>query len=318
MNLDFSDIKVLVIGDFMIDHYIIGESNRMSPEAPVPVVVPKEEYSIPGGAGNVAMNLKLMGADVTCVGCIGNDIWGEKLLSILKNQGINTEKIEIIDDHPTTLKQRIYSDGKQVARLDTEKIINWEIDEDTTDIAENYDVLILSDYNKGVLHNPNLFLTLIDVSQLSPDNRLESIIVDPKKDDFSHYDGVNIITPNLDELQKATKMKIDDNESILKACKKLIEEYGIEYIVAKKGDKGITIVGEDNFVKHIKPHTVENPDVTGAGDTVISALSIAYAKTNDIEFSAKFANAAAAIAVSKAGTASVTFDEINNYIEISK
>ena len=314
MNLDFSDIKVLVIGDFMIDHYIIGESNRMSPEAPVPVVVPKEEYSIPGGAGNVAMNLKLMGADVTCVGCIGNDIWGEKLLSILKNQGINTEKIEIIDDHPTTLKQRIYSDGKQVARLDTEKIINWEIDEDTTYIAENYDVLILSDYNKGVLHNPNLFLTLIDVSQLSPDNRLESIIVDPKKDDFSHYDGVNIITPNLDELQKATKMKIDDNESILKACKKLIEEYGIEYIVAKKGDKGITIVGEDNFVKHIKPHTVENPDVTGAGDTVISALSIAYAKTNDIEFSAKFANAAAAIAVNKTGTASVTIDEINNYI----
>ena len=152
MNLDFSDIKVLVIGDFMIDHYIIGESNRMSPEAPVPVVVPKEEYSIPGGAGNVAMNLKLMGADVTCVGCIGNDIWGEKLLSILKNQGINTEKIEIIDDHPTTLKQRIYSDGKQVARLDTEKIINWEIDEDTTYIAENYDVLILSDYNLSLIH----------------------------------------------------------------------------------------------------------------------------------------------------------------------
>jgi len=83
MNLDFSDIKVLVVGDFMVDHYIIGESNRMSPEAPVPVVVPKEEYSIPGGAGNVAMNLKLMGADVTCIGCVGNDIWGKKLISIL-------------------------------------------------------------------------------------------------------------------------------------------------------------------------------------------------------------------------------------------
>lgn len=314
MNLDFSDIKVLVIGDFMIDHYIMGESNRMSPEAPVPVVVPKEEFSIPGGAGNVAMNLKLMGADVTCVGCIGNDIWGEKLLSILKNEGINTERIEIIDDHPTTLKQRIYSDGKQVARLDTEKIINWEINVDTMDIAENYDVLILSDYNKGVLQNSGLFLTLIDVSQLSPDNRLETIIVDPKKDDFYHYEGVNIITPNLYELQKATKMKIDDNESIIKACKKLIEEYFIEYVVAKKGDEGITVVGEDNFVTHIKPHTVENPDVTGAGDTVIAALSIAYAKTNDIEFSAKFANAAAAIAVDKTGTASVTIDEINNYI----
>ena len=247
-------------------------------------------------------------------GCVGNDIWGEKLLSILKNEGINTE-IEIIDDHPTTLKQRIYSDGKQVARLDTEKIINWEIDKDTTDIVENYDVLILSDYNKGVLHNPDLFLTLIDVSQLSPNNRLESIIVDPKKDDFNHYHGVNIITPNLDELQKATKMKIDNNESIIKACKKLIEEYCIEYIVAKKGAKGITIVGEDNFVKHIKPHSVKNPDVTGAGDTVIAALSITYAKTNDIEYSARFANAAAAIAVGKTGTASVTIDEINNYIK---
>ena len=318
MNLDFSDIKVLVIGDFMIDHYIIGESNRMSPEAPVPVVVPKEEYSIPGGAGNVAMNLKLMGADVTCVGCIGNDIWGEKLLSILKNEGINTERIEIIDDHPTTLKQRIYSDGKQVARLDTEKIINWEIDDFTRDIAENYDVMILSDYNKGVLHNSDLFLTLIDVSQLSPDNRLETIIVDPKKDDFYHYNGVNIITPNLDELQKATKMKIDDNESIINACNKLMKENSFDYIIAKKGDKGMTIVGNQNFIKHIEPHRVDNPDVTGAGDTVIAALSIAYAKTNDIQFSAKFANAAAAIAVSKAGTASVTFDEINNYIEISK
>ena len=314
MNLDFSDIKVLVIGDFMIDHYIMGESNRMSPEAPVPVVVPKEEFSIPGGAGNVAMNLKLMGADVTCVGCIGNDIWGEKLLSILKNEGINTKRIEIIDDHPTTLKQRIYSDGKQVARLDTEKIINWEIDDFTTDIAENYDVMILSDYNKGVLHNSDLFLTLISVSQLSPDNRLETIIVDPKKDDFYHYNGVNIITPNLDELHKATKMKIDDNESIIKACKKLIEEYCIEYVVAKKGDEGITVVGEDNFVKHIKPHTVENPDVTGAGDTVIAALSIAYAKTNDIEFSAKYANAAAAIAVDKTGTASVSTKEIEKLL----
>ena len=310
MNLDFSDIKVLVVGDFMVDHYIIGESNRMSPEGPVPVVVPKEEYSIPGGAGNVAMNLKLMGADVTCIGCVGNDIWGKKLISILQNEGIQTEGIDSIDGHPTTLKQRVYSNGKQVARLDTEKIINWKIDENITEIVEDYDIIILSDYNKGVLHNPKSFLSLIESSQISSDNRLDCIIVDPKKDDFNHYHGVNIITPNLNELQKATKMKIDDNQSIIRACNKLIEEYNIEYIVAKKGDKGITIVGEDNFVKHIKPHTVENPDVTGAGDTVIAALSIAYAKTNDIEFSAKFANAAAATAVDKTGTASVTIDEI--------
>ena len=126
---------------------------------------------------------------------------GGKLISILKNEGIEIEGIDLIDDHPTTLKQRIYSDGKQVARLDREKIINWEIDKDTTDIVENYDVIILSDYNKGVLYDPKLFLTSIGDSKLSPDNRLKSIIVDPKKDDFDHHYGVNIITPNLDELQ---------------------------------------------------------------------------------------------------------------------
>ena len=303
MNLDFSDIKVLLIGDFMIDHYIIGTSTRMSPEAPVPVVIPEKDYSTPGGAGNVAMNLKLMGANVTCVGFVGNDIWGKKLLSILKNEGIKTEGIELIDEHPTTLKQRIYSDGKQVARLDTEKIINWK--SSNSEIEEDYDIVILSDYNKGVLNN-----LWFDISNL------KNVIVDPKKDSFNHYRGANIITPNLNELKKASNIDIKDDESIVDTCNKLIKENNFKYIVAKKGDQGITIVGGNNFVKHIKAYTVENSDVTGAGDTVISALSLAYAQTDDIEISAKIANAAAAIVVGKTGTATVTIEEINNYISI--
>jgi D-beta-D-heptose 7-phosphate kinase/D-beta-D-heptose 1-phosphate adenosyltransferase len=141
------------------------------------------------------------------------------------------------------------------------------------------------------------------------------LIVDPKKDDFSLYKNTHIITPNLNELQRATKIKIGDNQSIIDACNDLIKKYNFNYIVAKKGSKGITIVGKSNFVKHIEAHPIVNPDVTGAGDTVISALSIAYAKTQDIELSAEFANSAAAIAVSKSGTATVTIDEINNYIE---
>ena len=304
MNLDFSDIKVLLIGDFMIDHYITGSSNRMSPEALVPVVIPKQDYSIPGGAGNVAMNLSLLGANVTCLGCAGNDIWGKKLLSILKNEGIKTEGIELIDDHPTTLKQRIYSDGKQVARLDTEKIINWQ---PNAEVQQNYDIIILSDYNKGVLSN-----LWFDI------NNLENVIVDPKKDSFNHYRGANIITPNLNELKKASNIDIKDDKSIVDACNQLIKENNFNYIVAKKGDQGMTIIGKDNFVKHIKAHTVENPDVTGAGDTVISTLSLAYAQTKDIELSAKIANAAAAIVVGKPGTATLTIDEINNYIELNK
>jgi len=304
MNLDFSDIKVLLIGDFMIDHYIIGTSTRMSPEAPVPVVIPEKDYSIPGGAGNVAMNLKLMGANVTCVGCVGNDIWGEKLLSILKNEGIKTEGIELIDDHPTTLKQRIYSDGKQVARLDTEKIINWKTN---AEIQQNYDIIILSDYDKGVLNN-----LWFDISNL------ENVIVDPKKDSFNHYREATIITPNLNELKKASNIDVKDDKSIIDACNQLIKENNFKYIVAKKGDQGMSIVGANNFVKHIQAHSVDNPDVTGAGDTVISVLSLAYAQTKDIELSAKIANAAAAIVVGKIGTATVTIEEINNYISINE
>ena len=300
MNLDFSEIKVLLIGDFMIDHYIIGTSTRMSPEAPVPVVIPEKEYSIPGGAGNVAMNLKLMGSNVTCIGCVGNDVWGKKLLSILKNEGIKTEGVELIDNHPTTLKQRIYSDGKQVARLDKEKIINWK---PNSQIKQNYDIVILSDYNKGVLNN-----LWFDISNL------DNVVVDPKKDSFNHYRGANIITPNLNELKKASDIDIKDDKSIVNACNQLIKENNFKYIVAKKGDQGMTIVGVNNFVKHIEAHTVENPDVTGAGDTVISAFSLSYAQTKDIEFSAKIANTAAAIVVGKPTTATVTIDEINNYI----
>ena len=308
MNLDFSDIKVLVVGDFMIDHYIIGESNRMSPEAPVPVVVPKEEYSIPGGAGNVAMNISTMGSQVTCLGAIGNDIFGEKLIKIFNENNVSSKHIEIIDNYSTTLKQRIYCNGIQVARVDKEELLNWNPNQSESSLDySDYDIIILSDYDKGALIRPWFFKP-----------KRTNVILDPKNESHEHlFMHSNIITPNLNELKKLSGMNINNNNSIINACNKLIEENNFEYIIAKKGDKGMTIVGEQNFIKHIEPHRVDNPDVTGAGDTVIAALSIAYAKTNDIEYSAKFANAAAAIAVSKAGTASVTIDEINNYIEMS-
>ena len=285
----------------MIDHYIIGTSHRMSPEAPIPVVVPEKEYSVPGGAGNVAINLRVMGARVTCVGAVGDDSWGKKLLSMLADEGISTEYISIIDNHPTTLKQRIYLDNKQVARLDTEKIIDWEPDEDL--INESYDVTILSDYNKGVLNG----------SWFSVPN-LDNIIVDPKKDDFTHYKDAKIITPNLNELQRASKIEINDDKSIINACNKLIKECDFSYIVVKKGNKGMIVVGKNNFVKHVEAHSVENPDVTGAGDTVVAALSLVFAKTKDIEISVKVANAAAAVVVGKSGTATAALDEIKELL----
>jgi len=298
MNLDFSDIKVLLIGDFMIDYYIIGTSNRMSPEAPVPVVTPEKEYFVPGGAGNVAMNLCAMGANVSCLGFVGNDSWGKKLLSIFKNKNIDIQNIDVINNHPTTLKQRIYSDNEQIARLDTEKHKDWIPTAEIQPIYDSYDIIILSDYNKGVHHRPWF------------QSKKSNIILDPKYGSEHLWMNTNIVTPNLNELKTVSKVAIDSDQSIINACNQLIQQYNLNYIVAKKGSQGITVVGKDNFVKHIKAHPVQNSDVTGAGDTVIAALSIAYAKNQDIELSAKFANAAAAIVVGKAGTATATIEEI--------
>jgi rfaE bifunctional protein kinase chain/domain len=284
----------------MIDHYIMGSSNRISPEAPVPVIIPKKEYSVAGGAGNVAMNLRAMGSNVVCLGSVGNDIWGKKLISILKNSGINVDSIEIIRNHPTTLKQRIYSNGNQVARLDTEEVVDWVPKKIEKIDYTKYDLVIVSDYNKGTFN-----------SRWFNFEDHHNIIVDPKKNDFKFYANANIITPNLKELQKVTDFKITNNKLMIDACNLLIDKYNFNYIIAKQGSKGMTIVGRNNFSKKIKPHLVFNPDVTGAGDTVISALSLSFALTNDIIKSAKIANLAASIVVGKPGTGIINIEELN-------
>lgn len=305
MTMDFSEVNVLLIGDFMLDHYVIGKSNRISPEAPVPVIIPQKEYSIPGGAGNVAMNLSSLGANVKCIGCVGNDHWGHKLISILNSKNINTESIEVIDKYPTTLKQRIYIGNKQVARLDREKIMDWQ---PSNFVKEDYDIVILSDYNKGVLNK--LWFNMGDLGK---------VIADPKKASrFNHYKNSTIITPNLNELYKASEIKkfdsMNNDESIVSICHDLIQENNFEYIIAKRGSVGITIIGRNKFFKHIRAHKINNPDVTGAGDTVIAALSIAYAKTNDIEYSTTFANAAAGVVVAKTGTAVCNLNEVQRLL----
>ena len=252
----------------------------------------------------MAMNISTLGSRVTCLGVIGNDFFGKELIKIFNENNINSKYIETIENYSTIVKQRIYCNGIQVARVDKEEPIEWMPDQSINSLDfSDYDAIILSDYNKGVLVKPWF---------LKPKNT--NVLLDPKSGYEHLFIHSNIITPNLNELKKISGMNVNSNDSIVNACNKLMKENSFDYIIAKKGDKGMTIVGNQNFIKHIEPHRVDNPDVTGAGDTVIAALSIAYAKTNDIEFSAKFANAAAAIAVNKTGTASVTIDEINNYI----
>lgn len=313
MNLDFSDIKVLVVGDFMLDHYITGYSNRMSPEAPVPVILPKEEYSVPGGAGNVALNLNSMGVQVSCIGVIGNDMSGKTLIELLSNKGIDVSSFISADKHQTTLKKRIYCDKKQVLRIDKEKILNSsynkKINNLIKDKIKDCDILILSDYNKGVLNEDTISYAIKSANI--------PVIIDPKKKNFSIYGGATILTPNLKELRRASNIIINNNDSIIQACNKLIEENKLDYIVTTKGSEGITIVGE-NFFKHINTTSINDADVTGAGDTVVSALSVAFAKTKNIEVAASFANIVANIVVQKQGTSVASMDQIKKLINNNK
>lgn len=305
MSFNFQSIKVLVIGDLMIDNYIIGLSSRLSPEAPVPVIIPNNNYSIAGGAANVAMNMSSLGAQVSCAGVVGDDSWGDKLLSILNEEGIDCTNIDRIKNFNTTLKQRIYSNGKQIARIDNEEYLEQKCSFMDKSF-DNYDIVVLSDYNKGVL-TTNWFKR--------PEGT--TVLLDPKKS-FINFNQCDIITPNLNELKQLSGDDITSEDDIKESCDKILKKYNLQYIIVKRGGEGITIIGNNDYVKHLKARFVKKADVTGAGDTVISSISLAFAVTNDIVKSTEFAINASGLAVSKPGTATVTINEINNYIRINE
>jgi D-beta-D-heptose 7-phosphate kinase/D-beta-D-heptose 1-phosphate adenosyltransferase len=303
---DFSKIRVLVIGDLMIDDYTFGKSNRMSPEAPVPVIIPEDRKFVAGGAGNVIENLYEMSANVSYLGAVGDDNGGKRLKLILDRKTSNNLLFE--NKSKTTEKKRIYLHDKQVLRIDIEEIEDLKISSNFQKFIENinqFDVVILSDYNKGIL-NENTLPYIINECK-SP------IIIDPKKSDFSMYKNATILTPNMKELNKAVEIDVKDENSITEASRYLIKNYGFKYIITTKGKDGMSVVGK-NIEEHINSKFIENPDVTGAGDTVISALSLAYCNTKDIVISAKFANSAAYLAVSKKATSTNSLSEIESYI----
>tara|TARA_Y100001933_G_scaffold79091_2_gene80432 strand:- start:41 stop:985 length:945 start_codon:yes stop_codon:yes gene_type:complete len=310
MNLKSShQLKALVVGDFMLDHYIYGQSERMSPEANVPVILPISDEYILGGAANVISNLQSLNVDVTCMGILGDDQNGKKINSLLKKIGIQNSFFIISKDFPTTLKRRVYLSDKQFVRIDYEKkhddIFNNQLIETFEKFDKNFDFIILSDYNKGVL-NKKLIDHIIE-------NVDVPVIVDPKKNNFNIYSRATIITPNLNELSLATNINCDNKNNILSACNKVLNESKIKFIVATMGDKGMMVVGE-NFNKFISPIEIPNADVSGAGDTVVSSLSLSYIISNDIIYSSQVANIAASIAVSKKGTYAVKLSELNNRI----
>ena len=231
---------------------------------------------------------------------IGGFAWKPEIINILKNEGINCERIEIIKKHQTTLKKRIYSNGQQKVRIDREEIIQWEPSELN---FKEYDIIILSDYNKGVLMSD-----WFDVLEA------ELIVADPKKKDFNFYKNSNIITPNLNELNSALNVDLNSGQDINRYCNSLVNSLNLEYLISKRGENGIHVFGKNEFSYNVQAHIINNPDVSGAGDTVIAIISLFYFLTKDIIFSTNIANYGASLVVGKEGTSFVNYNELESFI----
>ena len=313
MSYDFSNSKILVIGDLMLDIFYYGKSFRESPEAPVPVIEDADIRNILGGALNVANNIKNLGGNVSIIGMLGEDKEAQIINDLLEKENISNTGIIKNKNFKTISKKRIFSNNIQIARIDKEDQ-NYKFNFTDKDISQikkqisSCDILILSDYNKGFL-SENLIPIIIDIAR---SNNVK-IIVDPKKLNFASYKGASIITPNLKEIQDATGITIANQKHLIDICKKIVNEHDFEHIVATKSEDGISIISktEDH---HISGKLVNNPDVSGAGDTVIAALALGLSVGLDIYSSANIANIAAGLVVAKEGTSVVSISELKESV----
>ncbi len=304
--------NILVVGDLMIDHYLWGDCDRISPEAPVQVVNVAKETAVLGGAGNVVNNLHALGASVSVASVIGQDDIGKELLMMLKSIGVKTEGLVTQEGRKTSKKSRIIASNQQILRYDKESkedIAEESVDKIVTAIKKDlflYDMIILSDYGKGVL-TPRLCQEIISVAA----TQKKKVLVDPKGKDYSKYKGAHFLTPNKKEACEATGIDIVDDESLLRAGEWLRQECELELSMITLSEDGIAIF--DKRMHKVPTVAKEVFDVTGAGDTVISSLAYAISSGKDIISAAQFANAAAAVVVGKIGSATATMDEIEAY-----
>jgi len=304
--------NILVVGDLMIDHYLWGKCDRISPEAPVQVVdITKEEYLM-GGAGNVINNLLSLGASVGVCSVIGDDESGVFIGERLGQKSVRKEGLVIQKGRRTTKKSRIIALQQQIVRVDKEN--KEDISQESQDtilmrvgiVLDFYDAILLSDYAKGVL-TPYLTKELIKLANSK--NKL--VLVDPKGSDYSKYKGATLITPNKKEASMATNIELNDDEKLLQAGMMLKNDLDLKYAMITLSEDGMAIF-EDDMIK-IPTVAREVYDVTGAGDTVLASLGYALSKGDSIIQAAHFANSAAAVVVSKVGSATVTHDEIEAY-----
>lgn len=308
--------NILVIGDLMIDHYIIGDATRLSPEAPVPVVNVKKEFTTPGGAANVAQNLLSLGSKVALAGITGNDLDASRLTEILVAEGINADAIFKDDSRPTTVKTRVMAGSHQLVRVDKEvtsplnEALQGEFISRLEAAIADADIILFSDYNKG-LFSFELTQQLLAVANKNG----KKVVIDPKGLNYEKYKGAYIIKPNRKELAEAAKTeKITNIDELQQAARIVLKQTGAEYIVVTLSEQGMVIISELTY-KLLPVKATSVFDVTGAGDTVLATMAYFMAQGLNVEEACELANHAAAIVIRQTGSAVTTINEILDDME---
>lgn len=309
----FKDTKIMIVGDLMLDIYTWGSSDRLSPEAPVPVVdVKSKEYRL-GGAGNVAKNASALGASTIICGVIGDDIHGGEHMALLEKSGIEKKCVLKSNDRKTTTKHRVISNGEQVVRVDEEDIYPLSTDDNAfviTSIEDNIksiDALVLQDYEKGVLHEGNIQV-IIDIAK----RHNVPVIVDPKDKNFLLYKNVDLFKPNLREFSGGLQKDLADLEidAVLDQVGSFKEAMNIENVLLTMADKGLCVHFGKEDVKHVPTTIKQVVDVSGAGDTVISVASLLFANNIPPEDIGIITNLAGGVVCGKEGVVCITSEEL--------
>ncbi len=306
---EFKKKKILIIGDLILDRYIWGKVNRISPEAPVPVVDVVDENYLLGGASNVAHNIVSLGGQASIIGIIGDDRDGEILRQMIEDKGIECNNI-FFASRPTTVKTRVIAHNQQVVRFDKEERI--QIDRKTLKVIleclhrelPEHDAVIISDYKKGVISS-ELVREVVKISE----SKNIFIAVDPKVGHFHYYKHVSLITPNINEASVASGIEIKDEKSLIRAGSLLLKKLPCKAVLITRGEQGMSLF-QNNEVIHIPTVARNVYDVTGAGDTVIATFTLAYTANANMEEAAIIANHAAGIVVGEVGTAVVALEQL--------
>ena len=300
----FSKTRLLVVGDVMLDRYWFGDTGRISPEAPVPVVQVEKIDERLGGAANVARNASALGAQTTLLGVVGEDEAGKRVEQLLLESGVQSQ-LQTDGNVPTTVKLRVIARQQQLIRLDFEEAPS-QISLDAKlkrfkSLLPNIDIVILSDYGKGALEQVSAMIELANASK-------KLVLVDPKGDAYDKYKGATVLTPNRSELRQVVGQWSSEDDLTLRA-QSLRKNLGLGALMLTRSEEGMTLF-TDKGTEHVRAQAREVFDVSGAGDTVIAALAVAMGAGWSLERAMALANRAGGIVVGKLGTATVSAEEL--------